>query len=131
MFAIKRVFAAPPGKTSGFADLFRTFSYKSLKACCFGPKQKTSEHNHKREKRKETQNPKAKVEKREAKTEKRNVSFFFFFFFFFFWVESRLGLLLCWCLSSYYSLTTDPGRALDIKLAPIAPIQANRANGGL
>jgi hypothetical protein len=23
--------------------------------------------------------------------------------------------------SSYYSLTTDPGRALDIKLAPIAP----------
>jgi hypothetical protein len=25
MFAIKRVFAAPPGKTSGFADLFSTF----------------------------------------------------------------------------------------------------------
>ena len=47
---------------------------------------------------------------------------FFSFFFFFFWVESRLGLLLCSCLSSYYSLTTDPGRALDIKLAPIAPI---------
>jgi hypothetical protein len=23
MFAIKRVFAAPPGKTSGFADLFQ------------------------------------------------------------------------------------------------------------
>jgi hypothetical protein len=30
MFAIKRVFAAPPGKTSGFADLFSTLLRRSL-----------------------------------------------------------------------------------------------------
>ncbi len=65
-------------------------------------------------------NKKSNIENRKQKNEK-NISFSFFLFFGL--VEAGAAAALLLFEFELYSLTTDPGRALDIKLAPIAPIK--------
>ncbi len=101
---------------------------KGINPCRFG-----LEHHHRIAKSSSRSNIE-NINRKSNTRHKGKQPIFFLFLFFLFLFLRRVRGWACRCVAQrgrYLMLTTDPGRALDIKIAPIAPIAQEGRMGAM